>query len=61
MKVSNIGFISQKLGDLDGLFPVQDILLKTGQLEQFSGGIFGLGHIPFLVEQIFCDKSKHVK
>lgn len=51
MKVSNIGFISQKLGDLDSQFPVQDMLLRTGQLEQYSGGIFGLGHIPYLVEQ----------
>lgn len=51
MKVSNIGFTSQKLGDLDSQFPVQDMLLRTGQLEQYSGGIFGLGHIPYLVEQ----------
>lgn len=51
MRVSTIGLISRKLGDLDSQFPVQDMLLKTGQLEQYSGGIFGLGHIPFLVEQ----------
>lgn len=51
IKVSNIGLASCKLGDLDSQFPVQDMLLKTGQLEQCSGGIFGLGHIPFLVEQ----------
>lgn len=50
MKVSNIGFISQKIEELDNQFPVQDMLLKTGQIEQYSGGIFGLGHIPFLVE-----------
>lgn len=50
MKVSNIGLISQKLGELDKQFPVQDMLLKTGQLEQYAGGIFGFGHIPFLVE-----------
>jgi len=51
MKVSNIGFISQKLGDLDAQFPVQDMLLRTGQLEQYSGGIFGLGHTMYLAEQ----------
>lgn len=50
MKVSNIGLVSQKLGELDKQFPVQDMLLKTGQLEQYAGGIFGFGHIPFLVE-----------
>ena len=51
MKVSNIGFTSQKLGDLDSQFPVQDMLLRTGQLEQYAGGIFGFGHIPYLAEQ----------
>lgn len=51
MKVSNIGLISKKLTDLDEQFPVQDMLLQTGQLEQFSAGIYAFGHIPFLVKK----------
>lgn len=51
MKVSHIGLISRKLTKLDEQFPVQDMLLQTGQLEQFTSGIYAYGHIPFLVEK----------
>lgn len=51
MKVSKIGLISRKLTNLDEQFPVQDMLIQTGQIEQFAGGIFGYGHIPYLVKQ----------
>ena len=51
MKVSKIGLISRKLTNLDEQFPVQDMLLQTGQIEQFTSGVYAFGHIPFLVEK----------
>ena len=51
MKVSQIGLISKKLENLDEKFPVQDMLLRTGQIEQFSSGIYAYGHIPYLVKK----------
>ncbi len=51
MLVSKIGLISRKLTNLDEQFPVQDMLLQTGQLEQFTSGIYAFGHIPFLVKK----------
>jgi len=51
MKVSQIGLISTRIKELDPLFPVQDMLLKTGQIDQFSSGIYAYGHIPFLVKK----------
>ncbi len=51
MKVSQIGLISKKINDLDEQFPVQDMLLKTGQIDQFSSGIYAYGHIPYLVKK----------
>ena len=51
MKVSQIGLISRKLTKLDDQFPVQDMLLQTGQLEQYTCGVYAYGHIPFLLEK----------
>lgn len=51
MKVSQIGLISKKLDELDEQFPVQDMLVKTGQLDQFSSGIYAYGHVPYLVKK----------
>lgn len=51
MKVSQIGLISKKITDLDDQFPVQDMLVKTGQIEQFSSGVYAYGHIPYLLKK----------
>lgn len=51
MKISQIGLISKRLTNLDNQFPVQDMLIQTGQIEQFSSGIYAYGHIPFLVKK----------
>lgn len=51
MKVSQIGLISTKITSLDNRFPVQDMLIQTGQLDQFSSGIYAYGHIPYLVKK----------
>lgn len=59
MKVSQIGLISKKITKLDEQFPVQDMLIQTGQLDQFGSGVYAYGHIPYLVkkniDQIICD------
>lgn len=52
MKVSQIGLISRKLTNLDELYPVQDMLLQTGQLTQFSSGVYAYGHIPYLLKRM---------
>lgn len=49
MKVSQLGLTNVKLKEIDDQFPVQDVLLKTGQLEQYSSGLYAYGHIPYLV------------
>lgn len=51
MKVSQIGLISRKLEKLDEQFPVQDMLMQTGQIEQFCSGIYAYGHVPYLLKK----------
>ena len=51
MRVSNIGLISKKLNNIDTQFPVQDMLVQTGQLDLFASGIYAFGHIPYLLKQ----------
>ena len=51
MKVSQIGLIDKKLTELDEQFPVQDMLVQTGQIDQFSSGIYAYGHVPYLVKK----------
>ncbi len=55
MKVSKIGLITRKNMELDNQYPVQDILIKTGQIEQFGSGVYAYGHIPLLVSQKIND------
>ena len=59
MKVSQIGLISKKISNLDEQFPVQDMLIQTGQIEQFCSGVYAFGHIPYLVkkniDKIICE------
>ncbi len=51
MKVSKIGLISKKIKDLDDKFPVQDMLVQTGQIDQFGSGIYAYGHVPYLLKE----------
>ena len=51
MKVSQIGLITKKLTNLDNQFPVQDMLVQTGQIDQFSSGVYAYGHVPYLVKR----------
>lgn len=59
MKVSQIGLISKKIDELDEQFPVQDMLVKTGQIDQFSSGIYAYGHVPYLmkknIDKVICN------
>ena len=49
MKLSQTGMGTTKLNNLDEMYPVQDILLQTGQLVQYGAGIFAYHNIPLLV------------
>lgn len=51
MKLSQMGIGKNKISSIDEQFPVQDILFKTGQLTQFSSGIYSYDHIPFLIKK----------
>lgn len=55
MKVSKIGLITRKNMELDNLYPIQDMLIKTGQIEQFGSGVYAYGHIPLLVSKKIND------
>lgn len=51
MKLSNTGMGTIKLNNLDEMYPVQDILLQTGQLVQYGTGIYAYNNIPLLVKK----------
>ena len=51
MRLSNTGMGTIKLNNLDEMYPVQDILLQTGQLVQYGTGIFAYNNVPLLVKR----------
>lgn len=51
MKLSQAGMGTVKLSNLDEMYPVQDILLQTGQLVQYGTGIYAYNNIPLLVKR----------
>ena len=46
MKLSQTGIGNIKLNNLDEMYPVQDILLQTGQLVQYGTGLYAYNNIP---------------
>lgn len=50
MKVSKMGLKSVKLTELDKMYPGQDILLQTGQIKQYSSGLYAYDNIVLRVE-----------
>lgn len=60
MRLSQTGMGTIKLQNLDEMYPVQDILLQTGQLVQYGTGIYAYNNVPLLVkknvEKIITDK-----
>ena len=51
MKLSQTGMGTIKLNNLDEMYPVQDILLQTGQLVQYGTGIYAYHNVPLLVKR----------
>ncbi len=51
MRLSQTGMGTIKLNNLDEMYPVQDILLQTGQLVQYGTGIYAYHNIPLLVKR----------
>ncbi len=55
MEVSKLGLIEKKDLNLDKQYPIQDMLIKTGQIEQFGSGVYAYGHIPLLLSKRIND------
>ena len=51
MKLSQAGMGTIRINQLDEMYPVQDILLQTGQLVQYGTGIYAYNNIPLLVRR----------
>ena len=51
MRLSNAGIGTMRINNLDEMYPVQDMLMQSGQLVQYGAGIMAYGHIPFLVKR----------
>ena len=50
MKLSKMGIDKNRIANIDEQFPIQDILFKTGQITQYSSGIYAYDNIPFLLK-----------
>ena len=51
MKLSQAGMGTMRIHNLDEMYPVQDLLLQSGQLVQYGTGIYAYGNIPMLVKR----------
>lgn len=51
MKLSESGMGTIRINTLDEMYPVQDLLLQSGQLVQYGTGIYAYGNIPMLVKR----------
>lgn len=51
MKLSISGMGTIRVNNLDEMYPVQDMLLQSGQIVQYEAGIFGYGNIVMLVKR----------
>ena len=51
MRLSQSGMGTIRINELDEMYPVQDILLQTGQLVQYGTGIYAYNNIPLLVKR----------
>ncbi len=50
MRVSRMGFKNIKLGNLNEMYPGQDILIQTNQIKQYGSGIYAYDNIPLKVQ-----------
>ena len=46
-----MGIGTTRLQNIDEQFPVQDILVQSGQLVQYASGIYGYNNVPLLVQE----------
>ena len=51
MKLSKSGMGTIRINNLDEMYPIQDMLLQSGQIVQYEAGIFAYGNIPMLVKR----------
>ena len=51
MRLSQSGIGTMRVNKLDEIYPAQDILMQSGQLVQYSTGVFAYGNIVFLVKR----------
>ncbi len=51
MKLSKSGIKNARIKVVDQSYPAQDILLQSGQLSQYSSGIYGYNNVPLKVKQ----------
>ncbi len=50
MRISRMGFKNVKLGNIDDMYPAQDILINTSQIKQFGSGVYAYDNIPLKVQ-----------
>lgn len=50
MRVSKMGMKNVKLGNLDEMYPAQDILFQTNQVRQYGSGVYAYDNIPLKVQ-----------
>lgn len=51
MRLSNSGIGTMRINNLDEMYPVQDMLMQSGQLVQYGAGIMAYGNIPLLIKR----------
>lgn len=51
MRLSQSGIGKTRIQNVDKMYPAQDILLQSGQIVQYSTGIYGYNNIPLKVKQ----------
>ena len=51
MKLSKSGMGTIRINNLDKMYPIQDMLLQSGQIVQYEAGLFAYGNVPMLVKR----------
>ena len=51
MKLSISGMGTIRINNLDEMYPIQDMLLQSGQIVQYEAGIFAYGNVVMLVKR----------
>lgn len=51
MKLSKTGFETNKIKNLNEIYPAQDLLLQSNQIVQYGSGIYAYNNVPLMVKQ----------